>query len=140
MKKFICLFLSIMFSVFIATSAFALEVDQSIDEEIELQYVYTNYVTSMLSISSKNATCKSNVNGIPGTVTKITVTQELQKKSGSTWTSIYGRDKTVFTSGTSFVQTYSSLDSGTYREKTIAKVYSGTSYETVTAYSSTVSC
>lgn len=42
-----------MFSVFMATSAFALEVDQAIDEEIELQYVYTNYVTSMLSISSK---------------------------------------------------------------------------------------
>ncbi len=140
MKKFICLFLSIMFSVFMATSAFALEVDQAIDEEIELQYVYTNYVTSMLSISSKNATCKSNVNGIPGAVTKITVTQELQKKSGSTWTSIYGRGKTVFTSNTSYVQTYSSLDSGTYRVKTIAKVYSGTSYETVTAYSSTVSC
>lgn len=140
MKKLICLFLTVMFSVCIATSAYALDVDKAIDEKIELQYVYTNYVTSMLNISSKTATCKSNVSGIPGTVTKITITQELQKKSGSTWTSIRGRGKTVYTSGTSFVQTYSSLDSGTYRVKTIAKVYSDTSYETVTAYSSTVSC
>ena len=129
-----------MFSVFMATSAYALEVDSVIDEQVEPQYVYTSRITSSLSISSKTATCKSVVNGYPDKVTKITVTQELQKKSGSTWTSIYGRGKTVFTSNTSYVQTYSSLDSGTYRVKTIAKVYSGTSYETVTAYSSTVSC
>lgn len=140
MKKIICLILSVVFSACMATSTFALDVDSVVDENVELQYVYTSRVTSSLIITSKTATCESVVKGYPDKVTKITVTQELQKKDGSTWTSIRGRGKTVYTFSTSFVQTYSSIDSGTYRVKTIAKVYSGTSYETFTAYSTAVSC
>lgn len=47
MKKLICLFMTVIFSICMATSAYALDVDKAIDEKIELQYVYTNYVTSI---------------------------------------------------------------------------------------------
>lgn len=140
MKKIICLILFVVFSACMATSVSALNVDRVIDDEIGLQYVYTNYVTSRLNISSKTATCTSTVNGIPGKVTRITITQELQKKNGTSWKSILGRGTTVYTSSAYFVQKHTGLSSGTYRVKTIAKVYSGTSYETVTAYSTAVSC
>ena len=33
-----------------------------------------------------------------------------------------------------------SLSSGTYRVKTVAKVYNGSAYETITIYSKTASC
>ena len=36
--------------------------------------------------------------------------------------------------------TKSGLSSGTYRLKTVAKVYSGNNYETITVYSYTASC
>lgn len=103
MKKLICLILSVVFSACMATSVSALNVDRVIDDEIGLQYVYTNYVTSTLNISSKTATCKSTVNGIPGKVTRITITQELQKKNGTSWKSILGRGTTVYTSSAYFV-------------------------------------
>ena len=40
----------------------------------------------------------------------------------------------------SYSYTYNSLSKGTYRTKVTAKVYCGKKYETVTAYSSSVSC
>jgi hypothetical protein len=123
-----------------ATSVFAAGEDLFITEELESPYAYTSKITSTLSISSKNATCQSNVQGITGTVTKIIITQTLQKKSNSTWSDVTSWSKTVNTSGTRFNNTKSSISSGTYRVKTSAKVYSGSNYETVTAYSTTVSC
>lgn len=140
MKKIISFILTLCIAVCASASAFAFEESNFNDNNIELYYLYTGSVHSTLSISSKTATCHSSVQGFSDKVTKITITQELQVKDGSKWVSKYGMGKTVYASSTSFVKTYSNLDSGSYRVKTIAKVYSGTSYETVTAYSKAVSC
>jgi hypothetical protein len=140
MKKLICLILTFVFSCCMATSVFATNEDSKINDEIELPYAYAIVLTSTLNISSKNAICCSTVQGKTNSITKIIVTQTLQKKSNSTWSDVTSWSKTVNASGARFNNTKSSIGSGTYRVKTVAKVYSGSNYETVTAYSTTVSC
>ena len=110
------------------------------DEIIIEEYVYTYSITNDLSISGNTAQCMSIVVGYSNLTTKIRVEQTLQKKNGSSWS-----DKVIFTNTyNSNVAIYSTqksgLASGTYRLKTVAKVYSGDDYETVTKYSSTCTC
>jgi hypothetical protein len=140
MKKLICLIFAIVFSLCMTISVFALEEDIIIPEESVLQYSYISKITSTLTISSKNAICQSSVIGNYGSVTKIILTQTLQKKINGSWSNVTSWSDTVNTVSTRFTNTKSSISSGTYRVKTSAKVYSGSSYETVTAYSTTVSC
>ena len=97
-------------------------------------------VTSSLSISGKKASCVSIVHGFSGLATKVVITQTLQKQNGSTWTYVSSWNKTFNTWLGSLSNSKSSLSSGTYRLKTVAKVYSGNNYETITVYSSTASC
>lgn len=102
-------------------------------------YLYTNQAYSNLSISGGVASCKSTVYGISGTTTKIVVTQTLQKKSGNSWIEVTNWSKTFNSWYCSYPNSYSPISSGTYRVKTVAKVYKGTSYETITVYSTEVS-
>lgn len=110
------------------------------DDDISVCYLYTDKISGTLSISNKAATCKSTVRGISGTTTKIVITQTLQKKNGSSWNKYSSWTKTFNTNTTVYLTSKSSLSSGTYRLKTIAKVYSGSDYETITIYSKTASC
>lgn len=95
--------------------------------------------TSVLTISSSKATCKSSYYCNGETAKMIKAVQTLEKKSvfgdftsvsGASWT------KTVTTQNLSMSNTKSNLSSGTYRLKTVFAVTlsSGTS-ETVTVYS-----
>ncbi|WP_410068679.1 hypothetical protein [Ruminococcus sp.] len=93
-----------------------------------------------MSISNKTATCKSTVRGISGTTTKIVITQTLQKKNGSSWNKYSSWTKTFNSWYAIYSNSKESLSSGTYRVKTVAKVYNGSAYETITIYSKTVSC
>jgi len=101
-------------------------------------YLYTNQAYSNLSISGGVASCKSTVYGISGTTTKIVVTQTLQVKDGMSWRRITDWSETFNSWYCSYPNSYSPIGSGTYRVKTVAKVYKGTSYETVTVYSAEV--
>lgn len=99
-------------------------------------YLYTDSASSSLSIFSSSAICTSNVNGIQGTTTKIEVTQTLQVRDGLSWRRVTDWSETFNTWYCRYSNTYNhSLPSGTYRVKTEAKVYKGTAYETVYAYS-----
>lgn len=98
-------------------------------------YLYTDEVYSTLSIYKGEASCKSTVYGIPGTTTKIVVTKILQKKNGNSWTDVNTWNKTYFTWYCSYPSPYTVTEKGTYRVRTVAKVYSGTAYETVYANS-----
>ncbi|MCT6520505.1 hypothetical protein NR913_05540 [Ruminococcus bicirculans] len=109
-------------------------------DEVDARYAYTNRIESTLSISSKNATCKSTVQGSSKTVTKIVVKQTLQYKSGTKWLNVTSWVKTVNTFSLRFNNTKYNIGSGTYRVKTVAKVYKGSAYETITIYSKTASC
>lgn len=140
-KRIMSLMLTvIVYAMLPFTTVFAEEYDRPIDDVIIEEYAYTRSATSSISISSKNATCSCYVDGISGKATKITVTLELQKKNGTSWNSIYARGKTVNGRTASYSYTYNSLSKGTYRTKVTAKVYSSKKYETVTTYSSSLSC
>lgn len=140
MKKILAVILAMVTMLSCSTGVFVLSEEKSVKEEAGLFYLYTSKVTSNISISSKTATCKSVVTGIIGTTTKIVITQRLQKKSGDTWTNVQSWTKTVNGYTTSFTNSKSSLASGTYRTRTVAKVYKGTAYETITVNSSTATC
>lgn len=114
--------------------------DSSGNEGIDLYYLYTNNVTSNLAISSKTATCIGTVKGISGKTTKIVMTVYLQKKNGTSWSNVTSKSKTVNGTNASLTFQKASLSSGSYRVRTVAKVYNGTKYETASANSSTVSC
>ena len=110
------------------------------DEIVTEDYLYTYSISNSLSITNHTASCISTVLGYPEVTTKIRIEQTLQKKNGSSWS-----DKVIFTNSyNTFIAIYSTqksgLASGTYRLKTVAKVYSGDDYETVTKYSNTCTC
>ena len=140
MKKFICLVLTVILTCCITVSVSASFEDGAITDKVDARYAYTNRIESTLSISSKNATCQSTVQGSSKTVTKIVIKQTLQYKSGTKWLDVASWVKTVNTFSLRFNNTKYNIGSGTYRVKTIADVYSGSKYETVTAYSKTASC
>lgn len=140
MKKFICLVLTVILTCCITVSVFASFEDVAITDKVDARYAYTNKITSIVSISSKNATCQSTVQGSSKTVTKIVVKQTLQYKSGAKWLDVASWVETVNKSSVSFNNTKYNIGSGTYRVKTTADVYSGSKYETITVYSKTASC
>lgn len=103
------------------------------------QYNYTQSCSSELSFSGTTATCKSNATGYLNETTKIVFEQTLQKKNSSGgWSNVNNASwtTTVYNYKGSATNTKSSLSSGTYRLKTVFKVYAGSSYETITKYSS----
>lgn len=140
MKKFICLVLTVILTCCITVSVSASFEDVAITDKVDARYAYTNRIEPTLSISSKNATCQSTVQGSSKTMTKIVIKQTLQYKSGTKWLDVASWVKTVNTFSLRFNNTKYNIGSGTYRVKTIADVYSGSKYETVTAYSKTASC
>ena len=141
MKKLISTVLTIVMIFCLGISAYAEpKLQNPVNNDIAVYYLYTDSVSSTISISNKTATCKSLVYGVAGTTTKIEVTQTLQKKNGNSWDKVSNWNKTYNTWLCNYVNSKSSLSGGTYRVKTVAKVYSSTKYETVTSYSKEVSC
>lgn len=110
------------------------------EPEIIEEYQYTSSISSNLYISNNTATCESKVIGFSNTVTRIEITQTLQKKSGNSWNFYTSWVKNYYNWYGILSTTKTGLSSGTYRLKTVAKVYSGNSYETITIYSSTRTC
>lgn len=96
-------------------------------------YDYTDQLTTTLSISSsKEASCRTTIYGISGTTTKIVVTQYLEKKNGKSWDEVKKwPDITYENWWCNFTNPYTITESGTYRLRSEAKVYSGTKYENV---------
>ena len=132
MKKIISLFLVFALISISLVNVFAVSEEPIFGgAEISPCYEYMTNLKSILTISSKSATCKSTVMAKSG-VTKIVVTQKLQKKSNDKWTSVATWSKTFTSISAVYTNKKSSLSSGTYRTRTVAKVYKGSTYETVT--------
>lgn len=141
MKRLLMIVLSLAIAVFSGMAVSAEEFDSFVpDEPIIEEYSYTNSASSSLYFSGNTANCSSSVYGYSGTTTKIFVNQYLQKKSGSSWSNVWTWQYTFTNWYCDYDNSKSSLASGTYRVKTVAKVYSGSNYETVTTYSNEVSC
>lgn len=133
-KKFIAVFTAALAVGASGMAVSANEVDYAIDDEIILYYENAQSVCSELTINSKKASCQSIVKG-KTEVTKIYVEQILQKKSGSDWIDHAIWYRTEYSTSLDFNNTSATLNSGTYRVKTVAKVYKGNSYEDVIKYS-----
>lgn len=142
MKKFLSILVAGLMALSMGICSYAEpEEDVNYDDIIDAEYLYAESASSSLSISSsKKATCKSVVKDDDGEVTKIVLTQVLQKKDGSNWVTYAGWGGTFNQSSVTSVRTREPVSSGSYRFKTIAKVYKGTKYETITTYSKAVSC
>lgn len=107
-----------------------------VSADIVLNSLYTYRNTSNLTISGKEATCKTIVDGYIGETTKISFAQTLQKKNSSgSWSTVKTWSKTVNDYSYTYTNKYSGLAKGTYRVKTSATVYSGNKSEVVTSYS-----
>ncbi len=107
------------------------------DNVVTPRYLYTDSMSSNLDITSNTATLTSNVTGISGTTTKIVVTQTLQIRDGNQWRKCTSWTKTYYNYRCTFTNKYTVSASGTYRNMTEVKVYSGSNYETIYDYSTT---
>lgn len=108
-------------------------------DEDGITYLYTQKCSSNLSISSLNATCKSSLTGYSGITTKIEVTQTLQVKNGAQWRKCEAWESTFNNYYCTFTNNRTVYSGNQYRVKSEFTVYSGSSYETITVYSYTVS-
>lgn len=141
MKKLISLALAALLSF---NTIFVVSADPDPESPVEPgiieEYQYTHSISSSLYISNNTASCESLVVGFSNLVTRIEITQTLQKKSGNSWNFYTSWVKNYYNTYGHLSTTKTGLSSGTYRLKTVAKVYSGNSYETITVYSSTRTC
>jgi len=136
MKKLIGIFLAVLLTLSLTTSVFANTDDLG---GISAYYLYTNTISINLVIIGNTATCKTIVTGLPS-VTGIEATQYLQILSGNTWSNVSGASWNASTTTTrlSMTNEKSGLGKGTYRVYSVATVYSGKNYETLTEYSNSV--
>ena len=73
------------------------KISETDENGISTYYKYTSNVSTALAVQVTMLKCRSVVTGQLGITNKITITQEFQKKSGFTWSSINGRGTTKFT-------------------------------------------
>ena len=133
MKKLICFMLTFVVSIsaisVVSVSAYN-EQDTVITDIVQPRYAYTSSVSTDLYISGGKATCNSKVNG-KATATQIEATQYLEKKVLWWWEEVDHWSDTSYTKTLYMSNSKDNLDSGTYRVRTVATVYSGTDYEIV---------
>ena len=139
-KKMISFIVMMVLLLTSMTGAFAVNaVAETSDGDSEIVPLYdsASYVHSFLSISSGTANCKAKINGYSD-VTKIVVTMTLQKKSTLFWSTTTSWTETYYATTAYLYKLYGGLSSGTYRVKSKFVVYTGSSSETITMYSSEV--
>ena len=138
MKKTVALFASLvmMLSGVAITSYADNEPDVPVEEIDIEEFLYTDMIMNVLSISNHTASCKSDVDGYYGVTTKIVITHTLQEKYGNGWYNVGSpSSSTFYNSSASYVSYVNNVSNGKYRLKTTATVYSGSDYETITIYS-----
>ncbi|MDQ7092442.1 hypothetical protein REC12_02395 [Desulfosporosinus sp. PR] len=142
MKKFICMGLVILMTIFCAVPVYAVEGTNGVKtkEGASPQFTYISFLDAGLAINSSGlATCAGDVTLYYNSYS-TNMTVQLQKSSGSGWSTI----KTWTSSGTGIAGTdlegYYYVVSGTYRVCTTANVYdpSGKLVEIQSAYSDNV--
>lgn len=125
-KSIIAIFLalSVLFSTGISVCAYCGE------NTVSPYYLYTHSVESDLTIVDSTAYCESVIKG-DRTVTQIYATQYLEKKNGDKWETVASWSDSVNGSSLTISNSKDNLDSGTYRVRTVATVYSGTKSEPI---------
>ncbi len=98
-------------------------------------YISTTYTA--LSIDNNIAECYAQINGYSGITTKIEIKMTLQKRFLLIWWNQVTWTKTIYSYKGSLLED-TSVGSGTFRVKADYTAYSGSSSETITAYSGIV--
>lgn len=115
---------------------YALTVSESGESQIQPRYDYTATISCSLNNSSGKAQCVGVVGGYSGTTTKIVIKMTLQKKTLFWWSKVQEWSSTTNAHTAAMSKTVS-VDSGTYRVKLVATVYSGSKSEEIEMYSKT---
>ena len=135
-KVMVLMLVAIMICVSPVYTANAADSNTKDDYGVSPCYSYTSSITTGLSISGGDAICNTYVEGYYGSTSKITITQTLQRKSGSSWVDVWSWTNTEYYWYYSYTNYYYPLTKGaTYRVKSCIKVYQGSSYETIYTYS-----
>ena len=137
MKKIISLLTTVVLLITTMTTGLCAQAAvENGESEIMPCYTYVSDHKAILKLNGTTATCQSYVNGYSST-TKITMKMTLQKKTVLWWSEVTSWSTTV-NGTTAALNKTKSLDSGTYRIKMTATVYSGSNSEEVTTYSAQV--
>ena len=110
---------------------------ESGENQVQPRYSYTHGISATLRDSSGKALCVGSVDGYDGITTKIVLTMTLQKKTLLLFWSTEKEWTTTVNDVDAVLSKTVAVDSGTYRVKVEAKVYSGSNYENVDCTSPT---
>lgn len=132
-KKFLALVMCLVLICGIGIVASA----ESSESLVQPRYSYTSGISATLRDSSGKALCVGNVLGYNDITTKVVLTMTLQKKTLLLFWSTEKEWTTTVNSYTAALSKTVAVDSGTYRVKVEAKVYSGSNYENVDCTSPT---
>lgn len=126
MKKILPVMLAVCLCVMFSVTAYA-------------RYIYSINAYNSLDINGDVATMYSDFD-CSDSITQVSVTQVLQKKSGSSYSTVPGtsRSKTFYSSMFSFESNVACTSAGTYRVKTTYKVTGPQGTETHTKTSAAV--
>jgi hypothetical protein len=107
--------------------------------EVNSRWSYTESTTQSLSIDSKKATACAHVSGYSDTTTRIVMYMYIQQLKDGEWVTLDSHRYQFESWHATKEVTYSPCPHGyTYRLKTSYYVYSGTSYEHISANSAKV--
>ncbi len=128
MKKLLSVFVAFVMAMVCCVTVFAEVTTYAIGSEKRI---------STLIISGTTANCTSQYVAANDNVSKVVITQTLEKDGFLwTWETIGGtRTKTVNGSTATLTGKVSNLESGTYRVKTVFEVTADGETETITVYS-----
>ncbi len=100
--------------------------------DVQPRYTLARYVDASLSISGSTAYVYVEAEGI-SSVTKIKITANLQKKSGSSWTTVKSWTQTTYDNYAVLDESYSPVSSSATYRVSYRAVFNGS--ETVSGYS-----
>lgn len=115
---------------------YVVTVSESGENQVQPRYSYTNTLSCALNNSGGKAQCVGSVGGYSGTTTKIVMKMTLQKKTLLWWSKVQEWSSTT-NDFTAVMSKTVAVESGTYRVKLVATVYSGSNSEEIDIYSKT---
>ena len=123
--------------VMAALVLFVFNISVCAEGAVQPRYTYVNTIAARLTVQSGNAVSTGVVTA-NSSVTSVKVTLKLQKKGILKWNTVTTWTDYVIDNDAEMEYRYGPLDSGKYRVIFEATVYAGSSSETVSATSSTV--
>ncbi len=138
MKKAMSLLLSIVFVLGVFTYIPTYCSAEGYDTAATPRWLYTHSITNSIEAYSDNKVLATSSVVAIDDVTKITIKQVVQRYSNGQWVDGPSWTQSKYASDYDLSKFYSITESASYRVKTIATVYCGSSYEESTTYSNPI--